>query len=198
MARVRNLEERLDDATIERVIAYLETKGATKKNACSMMNISYNTTRLDRLIETYKTKKENDAKRRAEKRGTPATKEEISYIISEYLAGEPIDAISKNTYRGIAFIKAILQKYAVPERNSSPDYFHPKLIPEESCRESFTIGELVYSAKYDTVALIEKELDQNNIKVYRIYLKGDWLRHAFQPAYELASLQSLRDLGVTL
>ncbi len=198
MARVRNLEERLDDATIERVIAYLETKGATKKNACSMMNISYNTTRLDRLIEAYKTKKENDAKRRAEKRGTPATKEEISYIISEYLAGEPVDTISKSTYRGVTFIKAILQKYAVPERNSSPDYFHPKLIPEESSRESFAIGELVYSAKYDTVALIEKELDQNNIKVYRIYLKGDWLRHAFQPAYELASLQSLRDLGVTL
>ncbi len=198
MIKTRNENEKLDEATLERVISYLETKGATKKNACIMMNISYNTARLDRLIEAYKTKKEADAKRRAEKRGKPATKEEVSFIISEYLAGQPVDTISKNVYRGTAFIKSILSAYSVPERNISQDYFRPKLIPEEAVREEFSIGELVYSAKYDTIAIIEKELVQNNIKVYRIYLKGDWLRHAFQPAYELASLQSIRDLGVAL
>jgi len=198
MIKTRNIEEKLDDATLERVIEYLETKGATKKNACIMMNISYNTTRLDRLLETYKTKKENESKRRAEKRGTPATSEEISFVITEYLAGEPVDGISKALYRGVSFVKTILQNYSVPERNSSPDYFHPKLIPEESSRENFAIGELVYSSRYDTVAIIEKEFIQNNIKVYRVYLKGDWLRHAYQPAYELASLQHLRELGVLL
>ena len=51
MIKTRNENEKLDEATLERVISYLETKGATKKNACIMMNISYNTARLDRLIE---------------------------------------------------------------------------------------------------------------------------------------------------
>lgn len=198
MARSRNEDERLEDSNIERVIEYLETKGATKKNACNMLNIAYNTARLDKLIESYKNKKEHDAKRRAEKRGKPATSDEISFIISEYLAGAPVDTISKSIYRGTAFIKSILDKYSVPERNSSPDYFHPKLIPEDACRDKFNIGEVVYSARYDTIATIETELVQKGINVYRVYLRGDWCRYAYQPAYELASLEKLRALGVSL
>jgi len=198
VAKARNEDERLDDANLERVIEYLETKGATKKTACNMLNIAYNTTRLDKLLESYKNKKEHDAKRRAEKRGKPATNEEVSYIISEYLAGAPVDSISKSIYRGTSFIKSVLEKYAVPERNSSPDYFHPKLIPEEASRDKFTIGEVVYSARYDTIAVIETEMVQNDINVYRVYLRGDWRRHAYQPAHELASLEKLRTLGVAL
>lgn len=198
MARSKNIDERLDDASIVRCMEYLGTKGATKKNACTILNISYNTARLDRLIETYKQKKEDEAKRRAEKRGKPATQEEINYAISEYLAGIPIITISNSIYRGTAFVKRILNDYGVPERQSSPDYFHPKLIPFKSARESFNIGELVYSARYDTLAIIDKELVQNDVFVYRIWLKGTWLQFAYQPAYELASLEEIRKLGVTL
>jgi len=198
MVRSRNTDERLDDASMERVIEYLETKGATKKNACGILNISYNTARLDKLIDTYKQKKENDAKRRAEKRGKPATNEEIGYVITEYLAGNAISNISNSIYRGSAFIKRILVDYNVPERQSSPDYYHPKLIPDAAVRESFNIGELVYSARYDTLAIIDKELVQNDTFIYRVWLKGNWLQFAYQPAYELASLEEIRKLGVSL
>ena len=47
-------DERLDGNSIERVIKYLSEKGATKKVACQMLNIAYNTTRLDKVIEQYK------------------------------------------------------------------------------------------------------------------------------------------------
>lgn len=198
MARAKNTDERLDDATIERVIEYLETKGATKKNACGMLNISYNTARLDKIIESYIQKKENDAKRRAEKRGKPPTAEEIGYVITEYLAGTPISSISNSIYRGTTFIKRILVTHAVPERQSSPDYYHPNLIPDAAVRESFNIGELVYSARYDTLAIIDKELVQNDMFIYRIWLKGNWLQFAYQPAYELASLEEIRKMGVSL
>lgn len=198
MARSKNTEERLDDTSMERVIEYLETKGATKKTACGILNIAYNTHRLDKLIESYKQKKESDAKRRAEKRGKPATNEEIGYVITEYLAGTPINSISNSIYRGSTFIKRILADYSVPERQSSPDYYHPKLIPDAAVRESFNIGELVYSARYDTLAVIDKELVQNDEFVYRIWLKGNWLQFAYQPAYELASLEEIRKLGVSL
>ena len=86
-------DERLDGNSIERVIKYLSEKGATKKVACQMLNIAYNTTRLDKVIEQYKLKKDSDAKRRAEKRGTPATEAEINFVISEYLEGNTIDSI---------------------------------------------------------------------------------------------------------
>ena len=193
-----NDDERLDDASMERCIKYLAEKGATKKNACQILNISYNTTRLDKILEQYKTKKEQDAKRRAEKRGKPATEAEIQFAISEYLEGSTIDSISKSLYRGTTFVKSILDHYGVPTRNSSPDYFHPNLIPEESMRERFAIGEKVWAARYDTLAEIITEVHQKGQYVYRIYLYGDWNQYAYQPAAELASLEKIKALGIKL
>ncbi|MCZ6169704.1 hypothetical protein, partial [Campylobacter ureolyticus] len=64
--RTKNADnERLDDASIERVIALLEpkdgTKPGTKKDACAILGIAYNTTRLTTLLEKYKEKKVADA-----------------------------------------------------------------------------------------------------------------------------------------
>ena len=196
--RARSDEERLDDPTFERVIKYLAEKGSTKKIACQILNISYNTARLDKLIEQHKTKKENDAKRRAEKRGKPATDAEISFTISEYLEGNTLDGISKSLFRGTVFIKSILEQHAVPERNSSPDYFHPKLIPEEAVRTEFKIGEKVWSARYDALAEILFEVPHPQEKVYRVYLYGNQNMYAYQPASELASLEKLKEAGVKL
>lgn len=193
-----NTEERLDDASIERVIKYLEEKGSTKKNACQILNISYNTTRLDKLINDFIKKKEEDARRRAEKRGKPANNQEISYIISEYLAGSPLSSIASSIYRGTAFVKSVLDSYAVPERNSSPDYFHPKLIPEEASRPRFGVGEKVYSARYDVLADVEKEYEKDGQYYYRLYLRGEWMQYCYQPAHEIASLEKLKEVGVML
>jgi hypothetical protein len=198
MARSRNIDEKLDDNSLDRVITYLESKGSTKKNACSMLNIAYNTSRLDKLINEYKQKKEDEARRRSEKRGKPATPEETAYIISEYLSGEPLEGISKSTYRGTAFIRSILERYAVPERRRSPNYFTPNLIPDEATRVRFNTGELVYSARYDTLAEIRSEKEQKGVYVYLIWLRGNWQQFAYQPAYELASLDSIKSLGVSL
>lgn len=200
MARKRagSEDERLDNTSIERVIAYLKEPKATKKVACQMLNISYNVTRLDKLIETYKQRKELEIKRRAEKLGKPATPEEVAYIVTEYLAGASFTEIGNALYRGTTFIKTILEKYSVPERNSTHDYFKPRLIPEEAIKDKFSIGELVYAARYDTLATIEHELIQGNDRIYRVWLKGDWQQYAYQPSWELAGLDTLRAAGITL
>lgn len=190
--------EKLDDASMERVIKLLEEKG-TKKAACQILNISYNTTRLDRLIETYKEKKVKDAERRLEKRGKPASKEEASFIITEYLEGATVDSISKSLFRGVQFVHNILEFYGIPKRNSSPDYFHPALIPEISMAESFEPGEIVYAARYDSLAKVVKEVACPSGKTYRIYLKSERFREfAYQPVWELASLKHLRAEGIIL
>lgn len=197
--RTKNDDERLDDASIERVIAGLEQeKPITKKEACQILGIAYNTTRLGQLIEKYKEKKQRDAERRAALRGKPATNDEITYIISEYLEGQTIDAITKSTYRPVNFVKHILDKYDVPIRSTSHDYFRPELIPEGAMRERFTVGEKVYSARYDSMALIEKESPHpTHGWVYRLWLLADkWKQYAYQPVEELASLEHLRALGV--
>lgn len=193
--------ERLDDASMDKVIAALEQeKPITKKAACDMLAIAYNTTRLGTLIEKYKEGKARDASRRAALRGKPATMDEVTYVISSYLEGETIDTISKTIYRGSSFVNAILDKYSVPVRARAHDYFRPELIPDGAVQARFELGEKVYSARYDSMAVIEAETKTEKYGyIYRIWLLSDrWLQYANSEAYELASLKHLRDLGVKI
>lgn len=185
--------EKLDEAHIEYVIKMLEpkdgTKPWTKKDCCAYLGMSYNTTRLGTIIEKYKENKEKEAARRAEKRGKPATESEISYVITEYLEGAPIEKICSALYRGNTFVHSILTSFSVPTRQSAHSYFRPNLIPDEATREVFKVGELVYSARYDSLAKVQKEFSPG---VYRLFLLSErWLQCCYQPAYELASLEHL-------
>jgi hypothetical protein len=196
-------DERLDDASIERVIELLEPqeegkRAGTKKDACQILGIAYNVTRLAKIIEDYKKGKAREAERRAALRGKPATNDEVVYVISEYLEGATIDAITKSTYRPVNFVKYILEKNAVPIRATSHDYFKPELIPEGATRDRFRVGERVYSARYDSIAEVEAEsVGKHGEWVYRIWLLAEkWRQYAYQEACELASLEHLRAIGV--
>lgn len=200
------LEESLmTPANIEKVLEMLtpkdpEVKAWTKKEACQALGMAYNTTRLTTILTAYLEKKKRDSERRAALRGKPATQEEIVFIIQEYLEGATVDAISKSTFRGAAFIKAVLEKHSVPIRQSGNSYFSPELIPDAAVREKFSVGEVVYSARYDSAARIDTEtFDKRHGWVYRIWLLSEnWRQAAYQEATELASLQHLRDIGVRI
>lgn len=197
-------EELMTDANIARVIRLLEpveegAKPITKKDACQILGMSYNTTRLGTIIQQYKDKQARDKKFRAEKRGKPLTNDELTYIISEYLTGEPIDGISKGIYRSPGFVKQVLEDYSVPIRVPGHSYFSPQLIPEGAVRDRFKVGEVVYSARYDTLAKITSEKqDPKHGWIYSMWLRGNWQQNAYQPAYELASLEHLRAVGITI
>jgi hypothetical protein len=198
-------QELMTDANILRVISLLEPKeeGAkpiTKKDACQILGMAYNTTRLATILEEFKKKRDRDAQRRAALRGKPATQDEVIFIIQEYLEGQPVDAISKSTYRGTTFVKAVLEQHAVPLRVPGHTYFKPELIPDGAVRERFKVGEVVYSARYDSTARIDTEQPHpEHGWVYRIWLLSEkWLQSAYQPAEELASLEHLRVLGVRI
>lgn len=200
--RSKNAEnEKLDPANLDKVVELLEQeKPITKKAACELLNIAYNTTRLASIIEKHKEKKAHTAAKRAEKRGKPATEAEISFAISEYINGATIDSISERLYRSPGLVKTILEQYHVPIRARAHDYFKPELIPEEAMRERFKVGEKVYSARYDSTARIEAEQQHKSGQwVYRIWLLADkWQQYAYQEAAELASLEHLQKMGITV
>lgn len=200
MATRNKEDERLDDAHLEHVIKMLEPKEGskpwTKKECCAYLNIAYNTARLNTLIEKYLERKEYEAKRRAEKRGKAATEAEIQYVISSYLEGTTVDAISKSLYRSPSFVTGILHRYEVPIRNIPHSYFKPRLIPEGAMRDRFKVGETVYSSRYDSLAKIRSE---HKPGVYCIYLLSEkWKQFAYQEAAELASLEHLKELGINV
>lgn len=201
MARKTNEDENLTDEALEYVIKMLappDGKPWTKKDCCQYLNISYNTTRLGKLIDDYKNKKAREAKRRAELRGKPLTADEISFIIGEYLEGVSVEKISQSTYRSRDKIAQALVEANVPVRPVSYDYFSPELIPEDAARERFKVGEVVWSAQYDSACQIEKESTHPVWGfIYRVWLLSEkWKQYANVPACELASLEHLRKLGV--
>ena len=68
----------------------------TKKEACSILNISYNTTRLKTIIEEYKENKEYRDRRKAQNRGKPASNSEIGTMVESYLEGSNISDSKSN------------------------------------------------------------------------------------------------------
>lgn len=197
-------EENLTESNIKRVIGllYPETgKGITKTLACQHLCISYNVSRLDKIITKFKEQEEFRARKNKENRGKPATKEEVDYTIKEYMHGTPIAQISKDLFRGTQFINAILDSHDVPRKPRVQDYFRPELIPDSAIRKEFAIGEKVYSARYDSLALIKNLFPNksNGENVYSVHLLDEkWNMFAYQPASELASLELLAKIGIKL
>lgn len=206
--------ENLSDVNIERVIKLLEQpKPITKKEACEALNISYNTTRLGTIIENYKSRKALDEKRRAANRGKPASPEETRSVIMDYLKGISVKDISDGLYRSTTFVRNIIETVGVPQRGVGEDYFTFSMLPEQCIAESFNVGSIAWSARYQLPCIIDKALGKTKdgeANLYRVYVLEpfetpeklfvrDWGQPGFyasQPAYELGSLEHLKDHGV--
>lgn len=194
MARKQPLE--IEESKIKLVIQKLEEaeKPITKKEACGILGITYNTTRLQNIIDEFKQRKETEKKLRKIVRKTKPSEPELKEIVEGYLNGEPYSEISKSTHRTVGQIKRILESFFLPERHTGADYFNNVLsIPPESLAEDYLPGDLVFSARYNCLAEITKELSihKDHGTCYRIFLFGKEQQYACQPFYELLDLREL-------
>lgn len=216
--------EKLSSENVEKVISLLEAdKPITKKEACEILNIAYNTTRLQKIIDRHKEIEEFASHRRAANRGKKATPEEIQTVALEYLRGDSVAQIAAGLFRSHVFVKSIVQRIGIPSRTEDTS-----ILPEECISDSFKEGQHVWSAIHKTLAVVVNELspeyldskkglanldyeEKYSSKVYSIYVLDnntyeDTLFpgvstggfHAYAPAYELGSLKHLEDLGVNL
>lgn len=206
--------EKLTDANIERVIKLLEQpKPITKKEACEVLNISYNPTRLGTIIENHKNRKALDEKRRAANRGKPASPEEIKSVITEYLNGSTVSDIADGLYRSTTFVRNIIETVGVPQRGVGENYFEYSPLPEQCVSDSFNAGEIAWSARHQAPCIIDKAVGKTKdgvANLYRVYVIepfeapdklfvrswGTPGHYSTQPAYELGRLEHLRQYGV--
>lgn len=190
--------ENLSAANIEKVIELLEPdegKPVTKKVVCEILNISYNTTRLNKIIQEHKDTIELQKNMRKKLRGIPICTATASQIVSSYLSGGSLADISDATYRSTNVVKRVLGNYNVPIRNKSVDYFHPIFIDnEEAIKDDYEKGDLVYSARYDCPATIEKGyMSGAHGMVYTLWTHGTNRQSITQPYYELADLRKVQN-----
>ena len=155
--------ENLTPSNIEKVITLLNpqdgSKPITKKEACSILNISYNTARLSSIIDEYNGQKEYVQLRKSQNRGKAATNMEISEVIRDYLQGDSIATIAKSLYRSSGFVKSIVERVGIPSRGvSKEERLSIGYLPEECVSEEFLPGEIVWSARHHAPATIEAEI----------------------------------------
>lgn len=161
MPRVKKKDhEKLSDSNIEHVIALLEgEKPITKKEACGILHISYNTTRLAKIIADYRENIAYKIERKSRNKGKAASEYEIKEAATMYLKGSTITDIAQSLYRSAGFVKAILERLGVPTKPSSvEERMSVSYLPENCVAEEFAPGELAWSARYHAIVEIQHEL----------------------------------------
>jgi hypothetical protein len=174
--------------------------GGTKKSACEILGINYNTTRLDTLIEEHLKSLEVDKKLRKQKRGTAISDLEITTMAEYYFEGDSLDTISRRMYRSVPLIKHTLERAgAMLKSRNTVSPLNPPLIPEECIEENFELKEKVWVSGYNCLGEIDKKLEAQGETTYRIFLLDrDKHRFVYYPWYELGSLRHLEALGLSL
>ena len=187
MAIKKKKHEKLDDTNIKRVIAALEGDSPiTKKDACEMLNISYNTTRLSKIINGFKEEQEYRKRRMAKNRGKPASKDELKEMIEMYLDGQTVTNIAKYMYRSPAFIKGNLDRIGVPTRISEGEKF---IVPDECVKYEFEVGEWVWfcdnrpDVRGGHAGKITKDLGTNERRLGHAYMIAYWIPMEWQEGF---------------
>jgi len=201
--------EQLSDANIRKVIGLLNASPPiTKKEACIILNITYNTTRLNRIIEEYNEKAALSKRMRDKKRGTPADKDEVKWIIQSFFKGDSVTEIAKKNYRSVAFINSLINKLGVPERAKGDAAHRVALLPENCVSEVFSPGEVAWSAKYHAPCKVVEKLSGNYVGKYASDCYKVWIVekseetfkqggfYAHQLAYDLGKLSHLDEYGI--
>lgn len=186
--------EDLSAGNVKRAIAALD-KGETKKAACGILGIAYNTTRLATIIERYHENVAFEKKQRAARRGKAVDTEEAVSMIEQYLAEASMESVAKTHWRGTALVKATLSKHGALLKSPKTDYHNPELLPDECVVDTVKVGQLVWSSRYNGPAEVDAVYPND---VYRIWVLGPQCQFSMQPIEELGSLKHLEDLGVNI
>ena len=159
MAIKTKKHENLTETNIQHVYELLnQDNPVTKKEACSILNIAYNTTRLNKIIEDHLDTVEYRERRKAQNKGKGATEAEIKQIVNFYLDGSNVSDIAKALYRSPAFIKAVVERVGIPQKLPHTDYEGRRnaMLPEQCVAEQFEVGEKVWAVKQNYPAIVQK------------------------------------------
>ena len=173
--------ENLTQANINKVIELLNptdgSKPITKKEACAILNIAYNTTRLGSIIAEHKDIMEYRATRKAQNRGRKATDLEKRDAIERYLNGQTVSEIAKGMFRSTTFIRNLIDNIGVPQKITKSEKsvyaWRTPMLPEQCVAEEFEVGEKIWAVRENYPAIVQRELttpEQAEEKGFRVYL----------------------------
>ena len=160
MAKAPTVE--IPEAKIRQVIWMLKS-GKTKKACCEHLGISYNTKKLDTIIEDFHKRIEREAELKKAAKTKIFTQKEKEAIAKQYLAGEAQSTLATQYFISPPRIKNILMETNTPIRgrgkNSEAKVDH--II--QDLETKFKAGDKVFFAKYNCFAIVDKAFDEDYI-----------------------------------
>lgn len=175
MAKAATTE--IPEAKIRQVIWMLKT-GKTKKACCEHLGISYNTKKLDSIIEEFHSKLEREAALKKAAKTKVFTQEEKRAIADAYLNGETQTSLAQTYFISPQKLKTILIEMNVPIRgrgkNSEAKVDH--IVQDLEVR--FKRGDRVFVSKYNCFGVIDRVFDEE----YLEYLENG--RQRYVETYE--------------
>lgn len=186
--------EKITTENIQKAIALLEA-GSTKKAACDILGIKYNTTRLQTIIDEFVRREANDKRLRDKKKGTPVDKTEAASIIESYLEEGSVEAVSKMFFRPTYIINKVLDHYGAKLINLDSTPLNPGTLPDLCVSDFFEIDEYVWVAGYNALGQI-KAIAKNPENCYSVWIFGTYARFSNEMNYNLGSLKHLQELGL--
>jgi len=169
-------------------------KPITKKEACDILNIAYNTTRLTKIIEDYEETKAYVKKRKQGLRGRPASDAEIALACENYLGGDTITDISKLLFRSASFVRSLLERVGVPQRPAGKDErLTAHYYPDECMSDDFAEGEIAWSATYHAAVEVKHRLTAEYLATKKGMAMVDYEKKYGCPAYSVYVRQKVQD-----
>jgi hypothetical protein len=198
MARIKKKEhEKLSTSNVQHVADLLAAeKPITKKEACAILSISYNTTRLAKILNDHEENKAYKEERKNRNKGKAASDYEIKEAATMYLKGSNVTDIAQSLYRSAGFVKAILERLGVPTKPSSvEERMRIAYLPENCVSEEFEAGELAWSAKYHAIVEVQYELTPEYAKTKKGLGSTNYVEKYGSRCYATSVRDSTDDLG---
>ena len=169
-----------------------KSKPITKKQACDILNIAYNTARLQKIIEEYDERKDYTKKRKKSLRGRPASTQEIAEACSSFLGGDTLTDISKRLFRSPAFVRNILETVGVPARPANKEErLIPHYFPDECVAEDFKNEEIAWSAQYHSTVIVKERLTPEYVNSKKGMAPVDYESKYGCPCYSIYVVQKI-------
>lgn len=115
MPKKANTPDEIPEAKIRQAIWMLKQK-KTKKSICEHLGISYNTKRLDNIINDFKEREDREKRLKEKAKNSPISDSTKKLIIKAYLDGDAQSNIAKQFYLSPQRVKKILLENNVPIR----------------------------------------------------------------------------------
>jgi hypothetical protein len=163
MPRKAAATDTITDAKIRQAIWMLKQK-KTKKSVCEHLGIAYNTKRLEKIIEDFRTKEEREKRLKEKAKNTPLTEQTKKDIIKAYIEGEAQSAIAKQYYISPQRVKKVLLENNVPIRSRKKNEPAKTEHIVQDLEIKFKKGEKVFFGQLNAFAVIDEVLDEEYIE----------------------------------